>query len=69
METEYFNRFEFKYIISSLYMEKILSKFKEHCEYDKNSSNDEGYYVNSLYFDTYDLKFYFEKIKNCRKPV
>ena len=54
-------RFEFKYIASLNKINTLQERLKDVMFLDPNSNNG-GYFVNSLYYDTQDLNCYYEKI-------
>ncbi len=54
-------RFEFKYIVNTKLAESFLHSLKGNMIIDPHAK-DEGYHVNSIYFDTPDLYCYYSKI-------
>lgn len=64
-DKNFFKRLDFKYIIDIKQRHAILSKLNNFAKFDVNSKN--GFYkVGSIYYDTSDLKFYYEKIYGNR---
>ena len=67
MNLNYINRFEIKYIIPVLQLNRILEEIKTFCCLDKYSDKRGiGYKVSSLYYDSESLQFYNEKINGER---
>lgn len=60
-----FNRYEIKYIIDELAVPALREELAARMDTDPNSPHG-GYPVNSLYYDTQDLLFYWEKIEGLR---
>ena len=67
-QTEYFLRYEFKYILRAETCKKIESEVSNFMKYDghvhKNLEN--RYYVSSLYFDNQNSSHYYQKIDGLR---
>lgn len=58
-----FNRYEVKYVLHKRQVDQIIAEMKGRIELDPNAG-DQGFYRNiSVYYDTYDLRFYWEKIE------
>lgn len=54
-------RYELKYTISEQIAARIRDYIRGFCSYDKNvPPGQNGYIVNNLYFDTPDLRFYYD---------
>ncbi|MCO4781892.1 MAG: polyphosphate polymerase domain-containing protein [Candidatus Cloacimonetes bacterium] len=59
-------RFEYKYILNEQKYNALLLQLSRYCKrdkYTKKSNNNKGYFVRSLYFDTYDYLAYQEKMQ------
>lgn len=59
-------RFEYKYILNEQKYHALLLQLSKFCKRDKytlKSENKKGYFVRSLYFDTYDYLAYQEKMQ------
>jgi len=56
-----FNRFELKYLITLQQAEKFKSALKAYLIPDEHGNNNGRYTLNSLYFDSPDLRCYWEK--------
>ncbi len=54
METEVFNRYEYKYIIDAKTYEKMIEIMDEHMELDLHNINHHSYTIANIYFDTKD---------------
>ena len=57
-----FIRKEYKYIVPKYLMSEAISYFCSWLDADKHNKDNKPYTVNSLYFDSPDLRFYEEKI-------
>ncbi len=66
MIRQYFNRYEFKYIIDVATRDKIIAEISPFCKFDDYALKNRGYRVSSLYFDSDNLHSYFEKIDGER---
>ena len=65
-----FNRYELKYIIDHEQVNDLWVEMGERLEADRHNRADGGYKIASLYYDSGDLRCYWEKIdgeKNRRK--
>ncbi len=60
-----FNRFELKYVLSLEQVKALKEDLKQHVEPDKNWGW-EAYMLASLYYDTEDYRFYWEKIEGLK---
>jgi hypothetical protein len=60
-----FNRYEIKYFVDELTVPRLREELAAHMDLDPHSCNG-GYPVTSLYYDTADLRFYWEKIEGLR---
>lgn len=60
-----FNRYEIKYLIDELHVPRLRDELAAHLDLDPHASQG-GYPVTSLYYDTPDLLFYWEKIEGLR---
>ncbi|MCK6446125.1 MAG: polyphosphate polymerase domain-containing protein [Planctomycetes bacterium] len=57
-----FNRFEFKYVVSERQAEALIRDLEPYTTPDPHSPTDRGYPVYSVYWDSPDLVFFWEKI-------
>ncbi|MGV0836088.1 VTC domain-containing protein [Mycolicibacterium thermoresistibile] len=57
-----FNRYEIKYFLDELRVPRLRAELAAHMDRDPHG----GYPVTSLYYDTEDLRFYWEKIEGLR---
>jgi len=64
-QPELFNRWELKYIIPVRLMHEIIEAMEGYVLPDKNGENG-MYKISSLYYDTYDFKFYHEKLDGVK---
>lgn len=60
-----FNRYEIKYFVDELRVPKLREELEARMDSDPYSPHG-GYPVSSLYYDTPDLRFYWEKIEGLR---
>lgn len=60
-----FNRYEIKYLLDEFKVPALRAEFAERMGSDPYSPHG-GYPVTSLYYDTPDLRFYWEKIEGLR---
>lgn len=60
-----FNRYEIKYFVDELRVADLRSELTARMDADPHSPRG-GYPVTSLYYDTPDLRFYWEKIEGLR---
>jgi SPX domain protein involved in polyphosphate accumulation len=60
-----FNRYEIKYLVDELRVPTLRRELAAHMDTDPYSPQG-GYPVNSVYYDTPDLRFYWEKIEGLR---
>lgn len=60
-----FNRFEIKYLVHEDAVPELRAELTEHLDTDENGPRG-GYPVTSLYYDTEQLRFYWEKIEGLR---
>ena len=56
-----FKRFELKYYLNQIQSDRMLLQLSRLMETDKNCSNQEGYRVRSLYFDSIDDECLYQK--------
>jgi hypothetical protein len=56
-----FKRYEFKYILRRAQAEALRAELSSHLPADPHSG-DSGYWINSLYYDSEDLEFFWAKI-------
>lgn len=57
-----FNRFEFKYLVSERQAEALIRDLEPYTTPDPHAPSERGYPVYSLYWDSPDLVFFWEKI-------
>lgn len=60
-----FNRYEIKYLLDELKVPELRAEIAARMDSDPHSPHG-GYPVTSLYYDTPDLRFYWEKIEGLR---
>ena len=60
-----FNRYELKYLLDDSAAKSIMEDLKKYMIIDNHGKNGE-YYLTSLYYDSDDLQFYWEKIEGIR---
>ncbi|WP_299564239.1 polyphosphate polymerase domain-containing protein [uncultured Mycolicibacterium sp.] len=60
-----FNRYEIKYLLDELKVPQLREELAKRMATDPHSPRG-GYPVTSLYYDTQDLRFYWEKIEGLR---
>ncbi len=60
-----FNRYEIKYLLDEFKIAALREELARHMDQDRFSPHG-GYPVTSLYYDTQDLRFYWEKIEGLR---
>jgi VTC domain len=60
-----FNRYEIKYFLDELHVPDLRRELAAHMDTDPYSPQG-GYPVTSVYYDTPDLRFYWEKIEGLR---
>lgn len=60
-----FNRYEIKYFVDELRVPELREELEARMDSDPHSPHG-GYPVSSLYYDTPDLRFYWEKIEGLR---
>lgn len=61
-----FNRFELKYIIPIAEAEMFLDGISDYLELDPNSNERGEYNISSLYYDSPDFHFFWEKLEGLR---
>ena len=57
-----FNRYELKYVLQKPAAERFVADLEGYCRPDPHSDPERGYPVYSLYWDSPDLDFFWEKI-------
>lgn len=65
-EIKNFKRLELKYVLTLAQKEKLLTELKNFLIPDKNWDENGNYKLESVYYDTKDLKFYNEKMEHKR---
>jgi hypothetical protein len=60
-----FNRYEIKYLVPSNRVSDLRDQLRARLDADRHGENG-GYSVTSLYYDTRQLRFYWEKIEGLR---
>ena len=55
-------RHELKYYINNIEYHNIVDRLKNVLKYDKHSSYKKGYFIRSLYFDSYDDECLYQKL-------
>lgn len=66
VEIKNFKRLELKYLLTLEQKSKLLNEFKEILVPDTNWNETWKYKLESIYYDTDDLKFYYDKIARLR---
>lgn len=61
-----FNRFELKYVLSYQEAVKLKKEILKYALFDPYSKDNGKYYLSSLYYDTSDYKFYWEKVDGIK---
>ena len=57
------SRFEYKYLVPIKKLSRLRQALSPFVELDKHARNESGEYtVHSLYFDTYSLDYYYQKL-------
>ena len=62
---EEMNRFEVKYLVATRLVPTLLAEFAEYTRLDPYDHGD-GYHVHSVYWDTTDFRFFWEKIEGSK---
>lgn len=60
------NRFEVKYFVATTAVPRLLDELAPYTQADANADPAQGYPVFSVYWDTDDLKFFWEKIEGVK---
>jgi hypothetical protein len=61
-----FNRYELKYILSTEFAEKMQTGLGQYLLPDENGNERGDYVLSSLYYDTEDFRFYWEKMEGIK---
>lgn len=61
-----FNRFELKYLVSLSAAEKFKQALQPYLIPDEHSDGNGKYYLSSLYYDSPDYRFYWEKVDGIK---
>ncbi len=59
----YANRYEIKYLLGADRLADVQAAMRDYLRLDANGSENGGYYVHSIYFDSPDLRFLREKFE------
>jgi len=65
-ETEVMNRFEVKYLVATRTVPAMLAEFTEYTVPDPHDPVGDGYRVQSVYWDTADLRFFWDKVEGMK---
>lgn len=65
-EAEVMNRFEVKYLVATRAVPAMLAEFAEYTVADPHDQDGEGYRIHSIYWDTTDFRFFWEKIEGMK---
>lgn len=60
------NRFEVKYLVATKAVPALLTEFQEYTRPDPHGRDESGYQVYSVYWDTPELAFFWEKIEGVK---
>lgn len=60
------NRFEVKYLVATRLVPALLEEFAAHTRPDANAADPWGYPIFSVYWDTADFQFFWEKIEGVK---
>lgn len=60
------NRFEVKYLVSTTAVPAMLDEFAAFTRPDPHDADGRGYRVHSVYWDTADLRFFWEKVEGMK---
>ena len=63
---EVMNRFEVKYLVATRAVPGMLAEFADYTVPDPHDPSGEGYRVHSVYWDTADLRFFWEKVEGMK---
>jgi SPX domain protein involved in polyphosphate accumulation len=58
-----FNRFELKYLLDYDFAQEVIEKLKPYMNPDSHGDKLGNYFISSLYYDTDDFRFFWEKIE------
>lgn len=58
-----FNRFELKYLLDYEFAQEVMEKLKKYMNPDSHGDKLGTYFLSSLYYDTEDFRFFWEKIE------
>src|SRR5688572_5539744 len=61
-----FNRYEIKYVMPAVAVPRLRAELARRLDVDSHGAGGRGYGVWSLYYDTRDLRFYWEKVEGLR---
>jgi SPX domain protein involved in polyphosphate accumulation len=63
---ETFNRFEVKYFLPTRQVAELVSEFADYTRPDPHSLEEWGYPIHSVYWDTSDFQFFWEKVEGVK---
>lgn len=63
---ETMNRYEVKYLVATRRVPQLLAEFGPYLERDSHWQDEWGYNISSVYWDTPDLRFFWEKIEGSK---
>jgi SPX domain protein involved in polyphosphate accumulation len=58
-----FNRFELKYLLDYDFAQEVMKRITDYMVPDSHGNNQGVYFLSSLYYDTDDFRFFWEKIE------
>ncbi|MDP2624639.1 MAG: polyphosphate polymerase domain-containing protein [Candidatus Peregrinibacteria bacterium] len=61
-----FNRYELKYILDHDFALEVMKRLEDYMEPDQHGDAYGNYHLASLYYDTDDYRFYWEKVEGIR---
>ena len=61
-----FNRFELKYILDIGFAKEVMARLKEYMTLDEHGDKYGNYFLSSLYYDTEDFRFFWEKLEGIK---
>ena len=61
-----FNRFELKYVLDVDFAREVMEKLQDYMQPDSHGDAMGNYTLSSLYYDTDDFRFYWEKVEGIK---
>lgn len=65
-EAEVMNRFEVKYLVATTAVPALLAEFADYTVPDPHDLDGTGYRVHSVYWDSVDFRFFWEKVEGMK---